>query len=77
MGLLVEADRKGQLAAFGFNDPQVPKPVDRLAPGGRGKPRARRSGQAVLRPSLKGGRERVLKRILGELKIAEDPDQRC
>src|SRR5262249_53997815 len=50
---------------------------DRLASCGRGKPRAGRSRQPAPRPSLKRGRERVLKRILGKLKVAEDPDQRC
>ncbi len=76
-GLLVEAHRKRQLAAFGFDDLQMAKPVEGLAPSRRRKPRAWGSGQAVLGPGFKCDGEGVLQRILGELKVAEDADQRC
>src|SRR4051812_46789078 len=74
--LLFEAQRKGQLAALRLDDLQVPQSVESLAPTGRGEPRARGGRQAVLGPGLEGGGERILKRILGELKVAEDTDQR-
>jgi len=77
MSLLIQTDRKGQFAAFGFDDPEVPEPVDRLASGGHGEPRARRRRHAVLGPGLEGGRESVLERILGELKVAKEADQGC
>ncbi len=47
------------------------KTVEGLAPSSRGKPRAWESGQAVLGPGFKRDGERVLQRILGELKVAE------
>src|SRR4030088_3148487 len=53
------------------------KPVEGFATSGRRKPCAWGSGQAVLGPGFKCGGERVLQRILGELKVAEDADQRC
>jgi hypothetical protein len=35
------------------------------------------SRHAVARPALEGGRERLLKRVLGEVEVAEDADQGC
>ena len=49
--------------------------VDRLEPAGRNEPRPRVVRHAVLRPAFHRGRERVVKRLLGEVEIAEQANQ--
>src|SRR5262245_39907342 len=74
---LIQTECKRQLATPGFDDPEVPKPVNRFASSGRRKPRAWGCRHAVLWPPLKSGHERVLKRILGEVEVAQESNQRC
>ena len=50
--------------------------VDRLEAPGRDEPRARIRGHAVARPALDGRGERVVQRLLGEVEVAEQADQR-
>ena len=50
--------------------------VDRLEAAGRDEPRARIVGHAVARPLLDRRREGVVQRLLGEVEVAEQADQR-
>jgi hypothetical protein len=50
-------------------------PVDRAVPRRRDDPRTGIRRQPVSGPSLERGREGVLNGILGELEVAEDPDE--
>src|SRR6266513_724032 len=50
--------------------------VDRLVPRGRRYPAARIRRHAALGPDLERDEERVLYRLLGEVEVAEDPDER-
>src|SRR4029453_11946795 len=52
------------------------QPVDRAVPGGGRDPRSRVRGHTALRPDLEGRDEGVLHRLLGEIEVAEDTDQR-
>ncbi len=52
------------------------EPVDRPVAGGRRDPRAGVVRDAPLGPDLQGGDERVLDRLLGEVEVAEDADER-
>src|SRR5688572_3982811 len=52
------------------------KPVERFPPGDRGEPGTRRIGYATLGPRFQSCCQCVLKRVLGELKVAENADQR-
>ena len=49
----------------------APDPVDRLAIGGRGEPRAGVGRDAVGRPPLDSGRERLGRRLFGDVEVAE------
>ncbi|MNC87358.1 hypothetical protein D3C83_30790 [compost metagenome] len=49
--------------------------IDRLEAPGRNEPRPRIGGDAIARPVLEGGTERLMQRFLGEIEIAEEPDQ--
>ena len=51
------------------------QPIDRLEPAGRHEPGPWICGDAVNRPLLHRGRERLLKRLLGEIEVAEETDQ--
>src|SRR5262249_35297317 len=53
----------------------APDPVDGLAVGGRGEPRARTRRDAVDRPALDGGRERLGGHLLGDVEVPEAPGQ--
>src|SRR6266542_895005 len=53
----------------------APDPVDGLAVGGGGQPGAGVGGYAVGRPSLDGGRERLGRRLLGDVEVTEMPGQ--
>ncbi len=53
----------------------APDPVDGLAVGGGGQPGARVGRQAVGPPPLDCGRERLGRRLLGDVEIAETPGQ--
>ena len=55
--------------------PLAPQPVDRLVAGDAGDPGARVVGDAVVGPALERDHERLLHRLLGEVEVAEDPDQ--
>ena len=52
-------------------------PVDRPVAGGRGDPASRVRGDAVDGPAFGGDRERFGDGVLGQVDVAEDPDQRC
>src|SRR5690606_34899193 len=51
------------------------EPVDGLAVGGGGKPRTGIRGDAVDRPALDGGCERLRGHLLGDVKVAQAPGQ--
>src|SRR5215472_12035508 len=53
----------------------APDPVDGLAVGGGGQPGAGIGGYAVGRPPLNGGRERLGRRLLGDVEVTETPGQ--
>ena len=53
----------------------APDPVDGLAVGGGGQPGAGVGRYAVGRPPLDGGRERLGRRLLGDVEVAEAPGQ--
>src|SRR5262249_1589947 len=55
----------------------MPKAIDRLAPGSRRQPGARRSRHATSGPRLESGRKGVLKRVLSEVKVAQESNQGC
>jgi hypothetical protein len=50
--------------------------VDRLEATGGDEPRARVRGHAVLRPLLECRAERVVQRFLGDVEVAEQPNER-
>src|SRR4029434_1736488 len=50
-------------------------PVDGLAVGGGGQPGAGVGGYVVGRPPLDGGRERLGRRLLGDVEVTETPGQ--
>ncbi len=54
----------------------APQPVDRPVPGGRRDPGAGVVRHAALRPRLERRDEGILDGLLGEVEVAEDPDQR-
>jgi hypothetical protein len=54
----------------------APDAVDRPVARGGDKPGPRVVGRPVARPAFGGGRERLLRGFLGELKVAEEADQR-
>ena len=56
--------------------PPAPQPVDRPVAGRGRDPRAGVVGHAARGPRLQRGDERVLDRLLGEVEVAEDADQR-
>ena len=66
------------LQLLGFRDerPLASDAVDRAVAGGRDQPAGRVLGLTVARPALGCQRERFLGRVLGELDVAEDADQR-
>jgi hypothetical protein len=51
-------------------------PVDRLTPGCGEQPGARALGDTVSGPPFDGDEARVLQGVLGEVEVAEEPDQR-
>ena len=53
----------------------APDPVDSLAVGGGSQPGAGVGGYAVGRPPLDGGRERLGRRLLGDVEVTETPGQ--
>src|SRR4029453_18065997 len=54
----------------------APDPVDGLAVGGGDQPGAGVGGYAVGRPPPDGGRERLGRRVLGDVEVTEAPGQR-
>ena len=55
--------------------PIAAQAVDRTVAGGDRQPGARVGRRAVPRPALGRGRERFLRRFLGEVEVAEEADQ--
>jgi hypothetical protein len=53
----------------------APDAVDRTVASGGREPRARVGGRALAGPALGGGRERLLRGLLGEVEVAEEADQ--
>jgi len=51
------------------------QPVDRTEPSRRNQPGPRARRHAFSRPALDRRRERILKRFLGEIEVAEEADQ--
>ena len=49
--------------------------VDGLEPARRNEPRAGIGGHALLRPLLERSTEGIVQRVLGQLEVAEQPDQ--
>ena len=60
---------------FFFQTSLAPQAIDRFVFGGLNDPGARRFRNAVSAPLVNGGRERLLRGIFGELKVAELPDE--
>jgi hypothetical protein len=61
----------------GSVEPRTPaNPIDRLEATGRHQPPIGIGGHALTRPSLDGGGERLVHRLLGEIEIAEKADER-
>ena len=58
------------------NRARAPQRVDRLEAAGRDEPRARIRRDAVARPLLERRGERVVQRLLGEIEVAEEADER-
>jgi hypothetical protein len=56
--------------------PLAPDAVDGAIPGCRGQPGTRVGRNALARPPLRGDRKRLLRGILGEVEVAEEPDER-
>ena len=52
-----------------------PHRVDGFEPARRNEPRAGIGRHAIPRPLLERGTERIVQRILGQLEVAEQPDQ--
>jgi len=65
-----------ELAALGRERLLPADAVDRLVARDAGDPGAGVVGNAVARPALEGDYERLLDRLLGEVEVAEDPDER-
>ena len=74
--LLARGHERLQLAHLVLEPAGAPDPVDRLVPGRRRDPRTGVAGQPALRPDLERDQERVLDRLLGEVEVAEDADER-
>jgi hypothetical protein len=55
--------------------PVAPQPVNRTVAGRDGQPGAGIGRDAGARPALGGGRERLLRRFLGEVDVAQEADQ--
>ena len=68
-------DAIGDVALERLEAGASPDAVDRLEAAGRDQPRHRIRGNAVARPLLDGGLERVLHRLFGEIEVAEQADQ--
>src|SRR6516164_5629486 len=51
--------------------------VDGLEPSRRNEPRARTRGYSLLRPSLQRSTKGIVQCVLGQLKVAEQPNQAC
>jgi len=56
-------------------DAGAAQPIDRPAPRRGGNPRSRVGRQAIARPVLERGDEGVLDRFLGQVEVADSPDQ--
>ncbi len=65
-------DRLGR----GVQSSSASQDIDGLVAAGRNEPGSRVRGHAVCRPFLEGRAECVLHRVFGELKVAEQSDQR-
>jgi hypothetical protein len=74
----IRLDRRiaGQLVGLVAKSPTAADPVDRPIPGGRRDPCTRICRDAAVGPDLECGDERVLDRLLGEVEVAEDADER-
>jgi hypothetical protein len=79
LGEIVRGNRRlaegGDLRPLRREGLLAPQPVDRLVAPRGDQPRERVPGDARLRPLLQGRRECLLQRILGEIEVAEEPDQ--
>ena len=69
-------DHALQLLSLRREAPLPPQPVDGLVAGRRGDPRARVVGDPPARPPLQGHREGLLDCLLGQVEVAERPDER-
>jgi len=79
--LLVTSERlerldRAELRRLLAERPFAPEPVDRAVARGRGDPRAGVVGDPALGPHAHRLGERVLDGVLGEVEVAQDPDQR-
>jgi hypothetical protein len=76
VGLLAAAQRL-QLAQLLRVAPLAAQAVDRAVARGAHDPAAGIGRDSVARPALDRSGERLLHRLLGEVEVAEDPDQGC
>ena len=65
----------GDLGRLLHEAPAAAQPIDRAVARGGRDPGPGVRGDAALRPRLQGGDERLLDGLLGEVEVAEDPDQ--
>ena len=65
----------GRLLELRGADRQPPHSVESPVPGRRGEPRTGGAWDAVAPPPLEGGREGVLRALLGEIPVAGDADE--
>jgi hypothetical protein len=65
-----------ELAQLLLVAPLAAQPIDRLVARRTNDPGGGVVGQPVARPALERRGERLLHRVLGEVEIAQDPDQR-
>ena len=66
----------GELRQRGVEPGAPAHAVDRLEAAGRNEPRPRIGRHAVARPLLQRRREGIVQRLLGEVEVAEQADQR-
>jgi hypothetical protein len=76
IGLLRGRGERLELAQLFLVSPITPEPVDRRVARRTDDPGGGIVRPTVSRPALERGREGLLDGVLGEIEVAEDPDQR-
>ncbi len=75
-GRRIAAKLFGHHGHCGIERRAATQPIDSAEASGRHQPRARIGRHPVKRPSLDGCRKRVVQRLLGEVEITEEADER-